>query len=399
MNAVGTGMRWAAAASCLPAATEAAAEVAASLTAALGGGPVDLALAFFSAHHVAAAEPLAQTLRERLAAGCLAGASAHGVVTSEHEIEDEPALSVIAGRLPGVKVSPFVLTGEGWDEALEDGAAFARLAPGARGAELVLVLADPFSLELAGMFAAFERQAPGVRLVGGFASAAPRPGSNALLLNDWLAGGGGVAVALAGDVRADVVVSQGCRAVGPPLTVTQGEGNVIAGLDGQPALARVEEVLQGLPEGEHERLRRGLYVGLPVRPGAAGPGDYVIRALLGGDRARGLVAVGDRVTVGQRIRLHVRDAGTAREDLELLLSPQVVDSRAAAALLFACNGRGRGLYGAPDGDIAPLQAALGGGVPVAGMFCAGEVGPVGPRAFLHGHTASIAILRPAAASR
>jgi small ligand-binding sensory domain FIST len=390
-------MRWAAAASRRPEATAAAAEVAATLAAALGPGPVDLALAFFSAHHVAAAEPLAQALRERLRPGCLAGASGHGVVTSEHEIEGEPALSVMAARLPGVVVSPFVLGSEGWDEALGEAAVFARLAPGAAGAELVLVLADPYSLELTGLFAAFERQAPGVRLVGGFASAAPRPGSNALLLNDWVAGGGGVAVALSGAVRADVVVSQGCRAIGPPLTVTRGEGNVIAELDGRPALERVEEVLQGLPEDEHERLRHGLYVGLPVRSDAGARGDYVIRALLGGDRARGLIAVGDRAPVGQSLRLHVRDAGTAREDLELLLSPQVVDTPAQAALLFACNGRGRGLYGAPDGDIGPLQAALGGGVPVAGMFCAGEVGPVGARTFLHGHTASIAIFRPEAA--
>jgi small ligand-binding sensory domain FIST len=28
------------------------------------------------------------------------------------------------------------------------------------------------------------------------------------------------------------------------------------------------------------------------------------------------------------------------------------------------------------------------------MFCAGEVGPVGEKNFLHGHTASIAIIRP-----
>ncbi len=63
-------------------------------------------------------------------------------------------------------------------------------------------------------------------------------------------------------------------------------------------------------------------------------------------------------------------------------------------LLFACNGRGTGLYGAPDGDIAPLQSALGGAVPAAGMFCAGEIGPVGERSLLHGHTASIAIIRP-----
>jgi small ligand-binding sensory domain FIST len=91
----------------------------------------------------------------------------------------------------------------------------------------------------------------------------------------------------------------------------------------------------------------------------------------------------------------VRDAETAREDLELLLSPQPFDSAAGAALLFACNGRGRGLYGVPDGDITPLQEALGGSIPAAGMFCAGEMGPVGEKNFLHGHTASIAIVRSA----
>jgi small ligand-binding sensory domain FIST len=32
------------------------------------------------------------------------------------------------------------------------------------------------------------------------------------------------------------------------------------------------------------------------------------------------------------------------------------------------------------------------------MSCAGEIGPVGERNFVHGQTASIAILRPAPAS-
>ncbi len=387
------GMRWAAALSRAADTATAAAEAADTLAARLGPAPVDLALAFWSAHHVAGAEELAARLRERLAPGCLAGASAHGVVASTHEIENEPALSVIAARLPGVAVEPCVLLNEGWDEVGEDAAAFRQRAPAIPGAEVVFVLGDPFSLDLTHLLAACGRHAPGVRLVGGFASAAPRPGSNALLLNDWLTREGGLAIGLKGALRADVVVSQGCRAIGPPLTVTRGEGNVIAELDGEPALLRTEEVLRELPADEHERLRLGLYVGLPVRDDAAGRGDYLIRALLGADQERGTLAVGDRVAEGQRLRLHVRDARAAREDLELLLTPQSFDVPARAALLFACNGRGRGLYGEPDGDIGPLQAALGGDVPVAGMFCAGEIGPVGARNFVHGHAASIAILR------
>jgi len=35
-----------------------------------------------------------------------------------------------------------------------------------------------------------------------------------------------------------------------------------------------------------------------------------------------------------------------------------------------------------------------GGVDIAGFFCAGELGPIGGKNFLHGHTASIVLFRP-----
>jgi len=35
------------------------------------------------------------------------------------------------------------------------------------------------------------------------------------------------------------------------------------------------------------------------------------------------------------------------------------------------------------------------GIPLAGFFCAGEIGPVGNRNFLHGHTASLVLFRAA----
>ena len=61
------------------------------------------------------------------------------------------------------------------------------------------------------------------------------------------------------------------------------------------------------------------------------------------------------------------------------------------SVLRACNGRGRGLFGAPDHDAGVLAEELG-EVPVAGMFCGGEFGPVGGKNYVHGFTASIALL-------
>jgi small ligand-binding sensory domain FIST len=52
------------------------------------------------------------------------------------------------------------------------------------------------------------------------------------------------------------------------------------------------------------------------------------------------------------------------------------------------------MFEAPDHDAGLLDGATG-RAPVAGFFCAGEIGPVGDRNFVHGFTATMALLAPA----
>ena len=61
--------------------------------------------------------------------------------------------------------------------------------------------------------------------------------------------------------------------------------------------------------------------------------------------------------------------------------------QASGALVFTCNGRGSHLFGSPGHDARHFTDGLG-TTAVAGMFCAGEIGPVGPGHHLHGFTAS-----------
>jgi len=96
--------------------------------------------------------------------------------------------------------------------------------------------------------------------------------------------------------------------------------------------------------------------------------------------------VGDTVPVGRTVQFQVRDADSADEDLRDLLTSAEAD----AALLFTCNGRGQRLFGEPDHDAGVIDQLLG-PLPLAGCFCAGELGPVGARNFLHGFTASLAL--------
>ena len=64
---------------------------------------------------------------------------------------------------------------------------------------------------------------------------------------------------------------------------------------------------------------------------------------------------------------------------------------AGGALVFTCNGRGRGLFGVDDHDAAVVDEHVRGRA-TAGMFCAGEIGPVGGRPYVHGFTASVLLL-------
>ena len=89
----------------------------------------------------------------------------------------------------------------------------------------------------------------------------------------------------------------------------------------------------------------------------------------------------------------MRDEASADEDLRTTLKvarDRAGDRGIAGGLLFTCNGRGSRMFSTPDHDAALLASELG-DPPIAGFFCAGELGPVGSMNFLHGFTASMAL--------
>jgi small ligand-binding sensory domain FIST len=122
-------------------------------------------------------------------------------------------------------------------------------------------------------------------------------------------------------------------------------------------------------------------------------GDFLVRGLVGADPETGQVAVAADVRPGQVVRLHARDAASADRDLReaLGIRMRALGGRTpAGALVFSCNGRGRGLFGCPDHDAEAVAEELA-GAPAAGFFAAGEIGPVGGESFLHGFTATVAV--------
>jgi small ligand-binding sensory domain FIST len=368
-----------------PVAANAVGEAAGEILEHLDGEGCDLAVCFASTHHVGAFEDIGPALRNILEPRVLVGGTAVAVAGGPHEIEENPALTVFAARLDAATLTPVTLR----VQETPDGAALAGWPSLDRSPASLLLFADPFTFPVDAFLQRVNRDLPGLQIIGGLASAAGSPGGNRLVLDDHVVDEGAVGVFVdGGGIEVRTLVSQGCRPIGRPYVVTRGEQNLIEELGGKPAIERLQELAGAASEEERELLRRGLHVGLVVDEHKAefSRGDFLVRNLLGADESTGALAVGEQVSVGQTVQFHVRDAGAADEDLREMLTGVDAD----AALLFTCNGRGRHLFTVPDHDAGMVENLLG-PIPLAGAFCAGEIGPVGGRNFLHGFTASLAL--------
>jgi small ligand-binding sensory domain FIST len=98
------------------------------------------------------------------------------------------------------------------------------------------------------------------------------------------------------------------------------------------------------------------------------------------------------VRTGQTVQFHVRDSESAADDLVSLLGAKP-RGPVAGALLFTCNARGSRLFKERHHDARAVAQSCH-ARPAAGLFCAGEIGPIGRRNYLHSHTACIGFFRP-----
>jgi small ligand-binding sensory domain FIST len=392
-------MKWATTISRKTSLKEAVLECAEGVARSLGPGPTSLALAFVTPHFANYHSRLYRLVSRYLEPGTFLGCSGGGVIGGWEEVEHAPAVTLVAARLPDVRLTPFRVAGplpdlDGPPEAWEH-------LVGVRAQEEphFVLLADPFSVRAEALLAGLDYAFPGSSKIGGLASGGTSPGLNALFLDDDLSSDGAVGVALSGNVALDTVVAQGCRPVGDLIQITSCNGNLLYELDGRPALEVLQELFAALNERDRHLASTALFVGVLMDEFREEPqvGDFLIRNLIGVDPRRGAIAVGEHLQQGMRLRFHLRDAETSAEDLHAMLGAYEKippgTANPSGALLFSCLGRGEGLYGRPNFDTGVFREHLG-DVPVGGFFCNGEIGPVGGVTFLHGYTSSFGLFRP-----
>ena len=375
---------------------KAAVQAARAARSRLGPVPCDLALVFV-AETWKDFDPseLSRILAKELSPLRVLGCNAGGVIAGRREVEAAPAISIMAMRLPGVRVQPFSFS-PAEIARLENGSALVSaldLYP--NESPKFLLLGDPMSGDPERAAALFNEAYPGAPLIGGMASGLILHRPSWMLLGSTVLGQGLAGVALIGSVECLTVVAQGCRPIGEPLVVTKAEGNVLHGLGGRNPLEVLRETLSRCSAEDQSLARSALFAGMVMDERRADfhRGDFVIRNLVGYDHASGSLVLSAQLRLGQTFQFQLRDAQTSDQDFSMLLSAlPAADGAPRGALLFSCCGRGRGLYGESDHDASLVQSVLG-PVPLAGFFANGEFGPVGGRNFVHGYTSSLVLIK------
>lgn len=361
------------------------------------GGGGQLAIAFVSEDWVEHLEEFCELIRVYGRVPMVCGCTGSGLIGRGEEHEWESGFSLLMLNVPGLNVLPLPFSQHQIEEC--GGPCYWQMEAGVEAADLGgwVVLADPYRVEVESWLRHWNHAYPTIPTLGGLASARGQGRDFTVFLNGKVVEGGGLVIGLGKPLELVPVVSQGCRPIGEPLTLTQVENNLIHTLGGKTAFEVLSEVLSGMTPGERERARGNILIGLANSEYVEEfkPGDFLIRNILGADPASGVLAVGARPRQGQTFQFQLRDGQTAHEELEALLEQHARrkggECRPLASLVFSCNGRGKNLFGRSNHDAECLVRHLG-SHPSSGFFCNGEIGPVGAATFIHGYTASIALL-------
>lgn len=356
----------------------------------LGCNP-SVALVFASSDYRAHLEDFLELIQLHCHAPLLIGGSAWGLIAPGVEAESATGFSVLLLSLPDTRLSAVEFNEQQADDYTP--AQWRAHVGSAADSEAWLFVGNPVKvgaeLWLKNWSAAF----PGVRVLGGLLSGGDQEDEIFVFHNRQMVEGG-VVLGLKGGFKLHLILGQGCRPIGEPHAITGAEENVLTSIGSIPAYERLSESIEGLSKEERRSVGRNLFAGFAANEYRDDfrTGDFVIRNVLGTDPESGTVELAAYPRVGQTFQFQLRDAAAASEELEHQLSMLAREGiRPFACTAFVCRGRGVSLFGKPNHDAEALERHFG-TVPTVGLFCHGEVGPVGQSNFVHGYTAALGLL-------
>ena len=232
----------------------------------------------------------------------LVGCSGAGIIGTGKEVEDRVGFSLLLLSLPQTRLHVAEFSLADLDQA--GGPEYWRTRAGKAADSVdgwvIFTHPSPARFDTERWLTEWNRAFPGVPILGGLASGSE---DGVMVCHDGRAiSGGAIALGFSGGVSLRTVVSQGCRPIGEPLTITGvKQQNLLLSLGSKPAYSVLNAVFNGLTKNEKDRARNNLFAGLAMSEYVEEykRGDFLIRNILGADPDAGAVAIGSPLRVGQ----------------------------------------------------------------------------------------------------
>lgn len=356
----------------------------------LGCNP-SVALVFVSSDYKPHLEDFLELLQLHCHAPLVLGGSAWGLVGSGMEAEAATGFSLLLLSLPNTRLFPIRLTEEQTDDYTP--AQWKSHVGEASNSDAWLFVGNPVKMGAELWLKNWSAAFPGTPVLGGLLSGGEQEEDLFVFHNRELVDAGMV-LGLKGGFKLHFIVSQGCRPIGEPHAITGAQENVLTSIGSMPAYERLHESIECLSKEEKRSVGRNLFAGFATDEYLDDfrTGDFVIRNVLGTDPETGTVELAAYPRVGQTFQFQLRDPAAADEELEHRLETKAREGiRPLACAAFLCRGRGETLFRKPHHDMEAVQKHFG-VLPAVGLFCNGEIGPVGRSNFVHGYTAAIGLL-------
>ena len=289
-----------------------------------------------------------------------------GICYTGLEVYDEPAAAIMLTTLPEDSYRLLPAGMEAMSTMLEEN----RNWIAEQAVHFGIVHGDPRNTHIAQIIESLSNELDPGFLVGGLTSASDDTFQQQIagqLYEDGLSG-----VLLSSSIPVISGLTQGCTPLAARHTITRSDGNILAEIDGRPALDVFKEDIGEVLAKDLSRVAGYIYIGLPV-PGSD-TGDYLVRNLMGIDPDEKLLAIGDNLEDETPIMFCRRDGDTAREDMIRML----MDLRKRAhgpikgGVYYTCLGRGRHQFGEDSEELKLIQEQLG-DFPLVGFFANGEI--------------------------
>ncbi|MDH3979294.1 MAG: FIST C-terminal domain-containing protein [Gammaproteobacteria bacterium] len=294
------------------------------------------------------------------------GSVGSGICCTAREIYDEPAAAIMLAALPA---DSFRLIPAGIAK-LADTLSQQQEWIKHHNVHFGIVHGDPRDRHIQQVIESLSTQLDPGFLVGGLSSADEE--MNQLQVAGETQQNGLSGVLLSADVPVISSLSQGCAPLENKHVITKCQGNLLAELDGQPALDIFKQDIGEVLAKDLSRVAGYIFAALPI-PGSD-TGDYLVRNLIGIDPQEKLLAIGDDLEEDTQLMFCRRDRAAAREDMERMLDDlgKRTKGNIRGGVYYSCLGRGRNQFGEDSEELQLISDRLG-DFPLVGFFANGEI--------------------------